>query len=231
MVGAFGLRMILCQVLPVYNHPKTSQRQMKQAIDLDLFISQLRKRQEELLADYDEINAALADIERQIRTAEAVRANYQRHFRLPVTETTTLDPILRDKFASLSIKDMLTSIGIDSGGILELADARRILIRAGIFKDDRNAATSMASIISRHEDIFRRVARGRYVVLTRPNENAGPPVQLMKAPKTVTVFMAPVPIPLPKPDSHSVFMRTDMEPAPCRTFSSFGHGGKMQENQ
>ncbi len=138
---------------------------MNNLIDLNLFITQLKKRQEELLADYDELNVQLSEIDRQIQLAQVVRKNYQRHFRLPVTDEPFIDQELQREFGRLSIKDMLIVIAQDSDGLLDLAVARKILVRAGVFKDDRNAATSMAPILSRHEDIFRRVARGRYVLV------------------------------------------------------------------
>ncbi len=138
---------------------------MNNLIDLNLFIAQLKKRQEELLADYDELNVQLSEIDRQIQLAQVVRKNYQRHFRLPVTDEPSINQDLQREFGRLSIKDMLISIAQDSDGLLDLAVARKILVSAGVFKDDRNAATSMAPILSRHEDIFKRVARGRYVLV------------------------------------------------------------------
>jgi hypothetical protein len=198
---------------------------MKQPFDLELFICQLRKRQEELLADYDDVNAALAEIERQIRTAELVRTSYQRHFKLPVVEAPSVNPTLRDKYARLTIKEMLIVIGSEAGGILELSDARKILIQAGIFKDDRNAATSMAPIISRHEEVFKRVARGRYILLIKQTD-CDEPVPHVRTPKTMTVYMAPTLPPLPKIGSAPVTMRIELQPTPRTTVSLFGHSEK-----
>jgi len=143
---------------------------MKQSIDLDLFIKELLKRQRDLLSRFDELNAALEDVAQQLAMAEAVRASYQRYFRLPMA-LNEHDEQLRSKFAHMSIKDMLTHIAMEHDGILDVGKARDILVRAGIFKDERNASTSIAPIVRRHENVFKRVGRGFYVLIGKPAQD------------------------------------------------------------
>ncbi|MGH2508775.1 MAG: hypothetical protein ACRDHZ_15420 [Ktedonobacteraceae bacterium] len=143
---------------------------MKNLVDLDLYIKDLKRRESDLLGHLDEVHADLAELQRQMKTAEAVKTNYYRHFKMAVTEpSTSIDDGLRRKFASLPIREMLLIIGIESDGILDLSEARRILVQAGVFKDERNAATSIAPVITRHEDMFKRVGRGVYAIKGRPH--------------------------------------------------------------
>lgn len=139
-------------------------------LDIERYIKDLRRRKEELLAQLDDVNASLEEIQHEINMAEVVRESYCRHFRLEMVKKNIVDQELRGKFANLSIKDMLWKIGQEADGVLDLGDARRILVRAGVFKDERNATTSIAPILSRHEDVFKRIGRGLYLLIgSRPS--------------------------------------------------------------
>ena len=141
---------------------------MKNPADLDRYIADLKKRQQHLFLQYDEVDSELDEITDQLQMAEAVRAQIQRHFRF-IPQDVGVDEKLRLKFAHLTIKQMLVRIALEAGGILDLANARQILVRAGVFKDERNAATSMAPILSRHDETFKRVGRGVYILIGGPN--------------------------------------------------------------
>lgn len=104
----------------------------------------------------------------QLHMAEAVRAQIHIHFRYTPHDT-SVDERLRARFAHLSIKQMLMMLALEGGGVLDLAKARQSLVRAGVFKDERNAATTMSPILSRHEETFRRVGRGTYVLIAKPD--------------------------------------------------------------
>lgn len=139
---------------------------MNNMVDLDTFIAELKKCQECRLDDLEDIHVDLDDLETQISMAEAVLVNYQKHFGIPVRLHNAIQNTkLQQKFVGLSIKEMLVRIAIDSAGVLNLAEARSILVRAGMFKDARNATTSIVPILSRHAQTFRRVGRGIYVLI------------------------------------------------------------------
>lgn len=141
---------------------------MKYPTDIDKYIADLRKRKDQLFLEYDEVDAELDELTEQLQMAEAVRAQIHIHFRY-VTQDTGVDEQLRARFAHLSIKQMLVLLALEGGGILDLGKARQSLVRAGVFKDERNAATTMSPILSRHEETFRRVGRGTYVLISRPD--------------------------------------------------------------
>lgn len=143
---------------------------MNYSADLDRYIADLQKRKQRLFLDYDEVNSELDELSEQLRMAEAVRAQVQRHFRHSVPQNMEIDERLRAKFAHLTIKQMLMRIALEAGGVLDLAQARHILMHAGVFKDERNAATSMAPILSRHEETFKRVGRGVYILLMQSHQ-------------------------------------------------------------
>ena len=137
---------------------------MKPPIDLDKYIADLKARQQQLMEDFDDLTASLEEIGEQLKMAEQVRASFCIHFKMPVSCGVIVDERLRLKYAQLSIKEMLIRIASESDGILSLPEARQILVRAGVFKDERNASTSMAPVLNRHDDIFRRIGRGIYMV-------------------------------------------------------------------
>ena len=137
---------------------------MKQPIDLDKYIADLKARQQQLMEEFDDLTASLEEIGEQLRMAEQVRASFCIHFKMPISCGLIVDEKLRLKYAQLSIKEMLIRIASESDGILSLPEARQTLVRAGVFKDERNAATSMAPVLNRHDDIFRRIGRGIYMV-------------------------------------------------------------------
>jgi hypothetical protein len=133
-------------------------------IDLEFYLSDLQRLQDELLAEFEEINAKMQAVAQQIKLAEAVKSNYCKHFRIAQATVTYIDNELRAKFAHLSIKEMLIQIALESGGVLDLGDARIKLVKAGVFKDDRNAATSIAPVLNRSDELFKRIARGVYLL-------------------------------------------------------------------
>lgn len=131
--------------------------------DLDRYINDLRQKQDELFLQYDELNSEVETVGEQLSMAETVRMQLKKHYRC-FYQSSKIDERLQARFGQLTIKQMLVVIALESDGILDLSIARQTLVRAGVFKDERNAATSIAPILSRHESTFRRVGKGMYVL-------------------------------------------------------------------
>lgn len=131
--------------------------------DLDRYIKDLKQKQEELFLQYDEVHSELEVISEQLDMAETVCIQFKKHYRCFINLTKT-DERLQAKFGHLTIKHMLVLLALESDGFLDLSIARQTLVRAGVFKDERNAATSIAPILSRHESTFRRVGKGMYIL-------------------------------------------------------------------
>lgn len=131
--------------------------------DLDIYIKDLRQKQEELFLQYDEVHSEIEAVAEQLSMAETVRMQFKKHYRCFYHASNT-DERLQARYGQMTIKQMLVVIALESDGILDLSIARQTLVRAGVFKDERNAATSIAPILSRHESTFRRVGKGMYVL-------------------------------------------------------------------
>lgn len=131
--------------------------------DLDRYIKDLKEKQEELFLQYDEVHCEIEALAEQLSMAETVRMQFKKHYRCFYHANKT-DERLQARFGQLTIKQMLIVIALESDGILDLSIVRQTLVRAGVFKDERNAATSIAPILSRHENTFRRVGKGLYVL-------------------------------------------------------------------
>lgn len=145
---------------------------MNSLLDIERYVRELKRRKENLLAQFDEVISELEDLEHQINMAEIVRENYSRHFHLEQREDSRLDKNLQEKFGKFrTIKEMLVHIASEAEHILDVGEARRILVRAGIFRDERNAATSIAPILSRNEEIFKRVGKGVYLLLLKEQQD------------------------------------------------------------
>lgn len=150
---------------------------MKHPEDLNQFISELKKQQSLLLDQFEDLSSELQENQTLLQMAESVRENYYRHYRLPMPAT-QVDEGLRRKFAHLPIKEMLVLIATDADGLLDIADARKTLVRAGVFKDERNATTSIVPVLGRHDDSFRRIGRGLYVLTIKQQRGSDVAVQV-----------------------------------------------------
>ena len=127
------------------------------------YIENLQRKRSSLRERLLSIEKELLEIESKLKMAEAVHEDYCREFELPLPPV-LLDLTLQKKFAGLSIKEMLIIIAHESGGQLDIVEARTILLKAGVFQNERNAVTSMSPVLSRHDDIFKRTTRGNYTL-------------------------------------------------------------------
>jgi len=130
-------------------------------INIHQLIIDLRKKRDAILERMQANELDLAEIEKQLSAAEQTEELYYRQYNIPVPNRAP-DARLQQKFAGLSIREMLILIASEAEDTLDVSDAKRLLIKAGVFKDERNAATSTSPIISRHADIFKRTAKGNY---------------------------------------------------------------------
>jgi len=127
------------------------------------YIENLRTKRISLRERLRALEKELLDIESKLKMAETVHEDYCKEFELPIPPI-AVNPVLHKKFSAFSIKEMLIVIAFESGGVLDIAEARTILLKAGVFQNERNAVTSMSSVLSRHDDIFRRTGRGTYTL-------------------------------------------------------------------
>lgn len=142
-----------------------------QNIEPNKFIQDLKQKQDVLLQRMSRAQVELEQLQAQIDLAEkyseAVSAFYD--LKLP-----SLSPTLHEDFAGLSIKECLIRIARKNNGFLNLSAARKTLVAAGIFKDDRNASTTIGSTLSRNPELFKNLARGIYKLI----EQAGAPYSI-----------------------------------------------------
>lgn len=125
------------------------------------YIENLRSKRAALRERLKSVDKELFEVENKLKMAEAVLDDFCKEFELP-TPPVAIDSQLHRKFAELSIKEMLIIIAFEAGGVLDITEARTILLKAGVFQNERNAVTSMSPILSRHDDIFKRTSRGTY---------------------------------------------------------------------
>ena len=116
-------------------------------ISIEIYIKDFRKRQAEL-----ETNLAL--LQGELAETQALIAKLS-------------EGSLEIDVTGLSIKQALIAIARKNDGILLLAAARPILIDACFFKNERNAMTSISSVLSKNGNIFKRVGKGIYRLATR----------------------------------------------------------------
>lgn len=130
-------------------------------VDLRRYTEDLKRKRLLVQEKIRGLEAELIDIDQKINTAETLHEDFCREYDLPLPAL-AVNPRLQQKFANLSIKEMLILIAHESQGVLDISEAKRILLKAGVFQSDRNAVTSMSPILSRHDDIFQRTSRGTY---------------------------------------------------------------------
>lgn len=116
-------------------------------ISIETYITDLRKRQGELEAKLLLLRGELEETERLI-----AKFNPD-YFQIDV--------------AGLSIKQALEAIARKNDGVLLLSAARPILLDAKFFKNERNAITSISSVLSKNAHIFKRVGKGIYRLATK----------------------------------------------------------------
>lgn len=104
---------------------------------------------------------ALAAIDRKRASLQDALAVYREYRGLPppVFEAPSE---LQAKFANMTIKDMLVTWARDHDNIIDVGDAIRALVQAGLFSNYRAAAGSIYPILSRRTDFFERIDKGRY---------------------------------------------------------------------
>lgn len=131
------------------------------SFDFARYIDELRKRQIDVLKRIKVAQEELDDIEKQLSLAQQTAENYCKLFNLPEPAA---NQDLNEKFANKTIREMLIEIARDSSGILDFSHAKNLLVKAGVFKDERNAATSISPILTRKtaDSPFSKLRRGVY---------------------------------------------------------------------
>lgn len=144
-----------------------------QNIDPTKVIQDLLKKQETELQRISRAQAQLELIQAQLEIAEKyielVNDTYDAELPIPSRSSS-------EDFSGLSIKECLVRIARSNKGFLDLSSAKRKLVAAGIFKDDRNASTSIGSTLSRNSDLFKNIARGVYKLVGVDSEPSPQPV-------------------------------------------------------
>lgn len=82
--------------------------------------------------------------------------------RVSSTEVPGAAAELFERFRNRSTREMLIDLARENHGVLVIKEAGRRLAAAGLFKDEANAAKNVSTTISRSEDIFEWIGRGRY---------------------------------------------------------------------
>ncbi len=138
-----------------------------QNINFVQYLKDLRKRRLEIIERITREQTELEYIQSQLEQAESVISNYCSYYSVD-TEPQSLESL--SEYRGLSIKDCLVRFASKSGGILNVSTAKKTLVAAGVFKDERNASTTIGSTLSRNPELFKSLARGMYQLL--PGANA-----------------------------------------------------------
>jgi len=145
--------------------------------EVDILLSELEGERTKANRRAELAIIAAQEIERKVRSLRETVAIYREHHGLAQPEI-EIDESLRQEFEGLSTKDALVRIAEENHGILEGSDATKILVKAGMFRDDKNASSAVYSTVKRHLGTFRKLARGKYqLILRRVSQTATIPVE------------------------------------------------------
>ncbi len=133
-----------------------------QNINFAQYLQDLRKRRLDIIERIAKEQSELEYIQSQLEQAEGVISNYCSYYSMD-TQPKNLESL--SEYRGLSIKDCLVRFASKNGGILNVANVKKTLVSAGVFKDERNASTTIGSTLSRNPDLFKSLARGLYQLL------------------------------------------------------------------
>lgn len=138
-----------------------------QNINFTQYLQDLRKRRLEIIEKIAKEQSELEYIQSQLEQAEGVISNYCSYYSMDA-QPQSLESL--SEYRGLSIKDCLVRFASKNGGVLNVANAKKTLVSAGVFKDERNASTTIGSTLSRNPDMFKSLARGLYQLLPGETE-------------------------------------------------------------
>ncbi len=138
-----------------------------QNINFAQYLQDLRKRRLEIIEKIAKEQSELEYIQSQLEQAEGVISNYCSYYSMDA-QPQSLESL--SEYRGLSIKDCLVRFASKNGGVLNVANAKKTLVSAGVFKDERNASTTIGSTLSRNPDMFKSLARGLYQLLPGQTE-------------------------------------------------------------
>lgn len=133
-----------------------------QNINFTQYLQDLRKRRLDIIERIAKEQSELEYIQSQLEQAEGVISNYCSYYSMD-SQPQNLESL--SEYRGLSIKDCLVRFASKNGGILNLAAVKKTLVSAGVFKDERNASTTIGSTLSRNPELFKSLARGLYQLL------------------------------------------------------------------
>jgi len=132
------------------------------------FLGQLQDMRQKLLLEQERqerriasAQAVLANVRSDLAALDQTEALYRKEHGLAAAPP-RVDNQLRERFANMSSRDMAIELARQSGGTLVVTAAAQLLVKAGIFKDARNAGNNLYTILDRSGDLFVRVAAGKY---------------------------------------------------------------------
>jgi hypothetical protein len=123
------------------------------------------------LERYELAGAELRELDARIAALERTLELYSQRHGL-VAEKAPIVESLRAKFGNMKTKDALIEIARDNGGLLLAAEAGKILVRAGFFKNNASAAGTIYPTLHRYAVLFEKVGKGKYRLVQTPPERA-----------------------------------------------------------
>ncbi len=134
--------------------------------EIQMLISELDKERDKIEQRLVACQRELATIEHKIGTLQETLGIYREHHGLP-QPVVAIDERLRERFAGMSIKDMLVTMAQEQAGSLDAPRACRTLVQIGVFKDYRNASGSVYPTLIRNPDLFEKISRGQYRLVSK----------------------------------------------------------------
>lgn len=136
--------------------------------EIGILIGELEKERGKLQKRLAQATEALVDVESKLTHLKETEAIYRDYHKLPQV-TIGVDEQLRQTYDGLTVKEALVVFARNHGELIDASGAGHELVRAGLFKNQRNASGSIYSALKRYPRIFRKIIRGEYA-LTAPSE-------------------------------------------------------------
>jgi hypothetical protein len=139
-------------------------------------VQALRRERDELKHQASAAHQAIESLNDKLNILQEALAIYNEHSQSsPAFKETNND--LRMSFSGLSTKKMLVQMAKENSGVLDGVQACHILVKAGMFKDYRNASSTVYSTLSRNPEIFQRIGKAKYklVEVEHKHSDAGVP--------------------------------------------------------
>ena len=127
--------------------------------ETNALIEDLEAEQQTLQDKYDKLAEELMDLRHHIEVAHKLVGAYMRKHGM---ESTTPDNIQMGSLANKSYPQMLAEIAKQSNGVLNIADATRILLEAHVGRDRQQVLRNINNVLSRYRDHFSKIGKGQY---------------------------------------------------------------------